>query len=102
MAEKSAWGHRRGPFALVLALFHTLLAIPRARAIKYRQENQEAVGGFFSQIGELYVVHHLWGRLGTLQGPSASPLSPLSLFIGSANTLVPFWSSRSSRERYYL
>nr|XP_056715027.1 protein NipSnap homolog 1 [Euleptes europaea] len=31
-----------------------------ARAIKHRQENQEAVGGFFSQIGELYVVHHLW------------------------------------------
>ncbi|NXP26748.1 NIPS1 protein, partial [Scytalopus superciliaris] len=31
-----------------------------ARAIKYRQENQEAGGGVFSQIGELYVVHHLW------------------------------------------
>nr|XP_033812873.1 protein NipSnap homolog 1 [Geotrypetes seraphini] len=31
-----------------------------ARAIQHRQENQEAVGGFFSQIGELYVVHHLW------------------------------------------
>jgi hypothetical protein len=31
-----------------------------ALAIKYRQENQETVGGFFSQIGELYVVHHLW------------------------------------------
>lgn len=31
-----------------------------ARAIKHRQENQEAVGGFFSQIGELYVVYHLW------------------------------------------
>uniref|UniRef100_A0A672YJC8 Nipsnap homolog 1 (C. elegans) n=1 Tax=Sphaeramia orbicularis TaxID=375764 RepID=A0A672YJC8_9TELE len=31
-----------------------------ARAIKYRQENSEAVGGFFSQIGDLYVVHHLW------------------------------------------
>ncbi|XP_057688105.1 protein NipSnap homolog 1 [Corythoichthys intestinalis] len=31
-----------------------------ARAIKYRQENNEAVGGFFSQIGDLYVVHHLW------------------------------------------
>ncbi|XP_062873921.1 protein NipSnap homolog 1 isoform X2 [Trichomycterus rosablanca] len=31
-----------------------------ARAIKHRQENNEAVGGFFSQIGELYVVHHLW------------------------------------------
>lgn len=34
----------------------------RARAIKYRQENSEAVGGFFSQIGDLYVVHHLWGE----------------------------------------
>ncbi|CAN0332654.1 protein NipSnap homolog 1-like [Lampetra fluviatilis] len=31
-----------------------------ARAIRYRQENSEAVGGFFSQIGELYNVHHLW------------------------------------------
>ncbi|XP_028270716.1 protein NipSnap homolog 1-like [Parambassis ranga] len=31
-----------------------------ARAIKYRQDNNEAVGGFFSQIGDLYVVHHLW------------------------------------------
>uniref|UniRef100_A0A3Q2NW38 Nipsnap homolog 1 (C. elegans) n=1 Tax=Fundulus heteroclitus TaxID=8078 RepID=A0A3Q2NW38_FUNHE len=31
-----------------------------ARAIKHRQENDEAVGGFFSQIGDLYVVHHLW------------------------------------------
>lgn len=39
-----------------------LLLCARARAIKYRQENQEAVGGFFSQIGELYVVHHLWGK----------------------------------------
>lgn len=34
----------------------------RARAIKYRQENNEAVGGFFSQIGHLYVVYHLWGE----------------------------------------
>lgn len=50
-------------------------AVSRARAIKYRQENQEAVGGFFSQIGELYVVHHLWGRLETLKGP----VCPLSL-----------------------
>ncbi|KAL2092512.1 hypothetical protein ACEWY4_012310 [Coilia grayii] len=31
-----------------------------ARAISSRQENNEAVGGFFTQIGELYVVHHLW------------------------------------------
>uniref|UniRef100_A0A8B9K0M7 Nipsnap homolog 2 n=1 Tax=Astyanax mexicanus TaxID=7994 RepID=A0A8B9K0M7_ASTMX len=31
-----------------------------ARAIRYRQHNREAVGGFFSQIGSLYMVHHLW------------------------------------------
>ncbi|XP_008307441.1 protein NipSnap homolog 2 [Cynoglossus semilaevis] len=31
-----------------------------ARAIGYRQHNREAVGGFFSQIGSLYMVHHLW------------------------------------------
>ncbi|KAA0720550.1 Protein NipSnap -like protein 2 [Triplophysa tibetana] len=31
-----------------------------ARAIEFRQQNQEAVGGFFSQIGRLYMVHHLW------------------------------------------
>uniref|UniRef100_A0A671QJT6 Protein NipSnap homolog 2-like n=1 Tax=Sinocyclocheilus anshuiensis TaxID=1608454 RepID=A0A671QJT6_9TELE len=29
-------------------------------AISYRQHNREAVGGFFSQIGDLYMVHHLW------------------------------------------
>lgn len=31
-----------------------------ARAIRFRQENSEAVGGFFSLVGELYVVHHIW------------------------------------------
>ncbi|KAI4882498.1 hypothetical protein NFI96_018892 [Prochilodus magdalenae] len=31
-----------------------------ARAIELRQQNNEAVGGFFSQIGSLYMVHHLW------------------------------------------
>lgn len=68
----------------------TLSAISRARAIKYRQENQEAVGGFFSQIGELYVVHHLWGRSGTFQELSVCPLSPLSLYKpeGYISTLV--------------
>ncbi|CAI5795096.1 NIPSNAP domain-containing protein [Podarcis lilfordi] len=33
-----------------------------ARAIGFRQDDKEAVGGFFSQIGQLYMVHHLWGR----------------------------------------
>ena len=73
VTEKPAWGPRRGPSAPALASAPHSSAIPRARAIKYRQENQEAVGGFFSQIGELYVVHHLWGRLGTPQEPSVAP-----------------------------
>ena len=37
--------------------------VHRARAIEFRQQNSEAVGGFFSQIGDLYMVHHLWGEL---------------------------------------
>lgn len=43
----------------------------RARAIKYRQENNEAVGGFFSQIGDLYVVHHLWGEFAAHKLPQS-------------------------------
>ncbi|KAF2882459.1 hypothetical protein ILUMI_23684 [Ignelater luminosus] len=31
-----------------------------ARAINYRRNNSEAFAGFFSQIGRLYNVHHLW------------------------------------------
>lgn len=47
----------------------------RARAIGYRQHNREAVGGFFSQIGNLYMVHHLWGNNNTsvMQNYTPSP-----------------------------
>nr|XP_039248148.1 protein NipSnap homolog 1-like [Styela clava] len=31
-----------------------------ARGISNRQTNNEAVGGFFSEIGDLNIVHHLW------------------------------------------
>ncbi|KAL1110471.1 hypothetical protein AAG570_007999 [Ranatra chinensis] len=31
-----------------------------ARAINYRRQNQEAFAGFFSQVGRLYNVHHIW------------------------------------------
>ncbi|NWY06171.1 NIPS1 protein, partial [Nothoprocta ornata] len=73
LLEFSFWNEplpRRGPHVYELRTYK-LKASPGtmiewgnnwARAIKYRQENQEAVGGFFSQIGELYVVHHLWGE----------------------------------------
>ncbi|NWI02468.1 NIPS1 protein, partial [Tichodroma muraria] len=53
-----------------------------ARAIKYRQENQEAVGGFFSQIGELYVVHHLWGK-------GCHPGGPLALGLAGGSGCQP-------------
>ena len=33
----------------------------REQGIKYRGK-EEAVGGFFSQIGQMHVVHHLWGE----------------------------------------
>lgn len=33
-----------------------------ARAISFRRENDEAFAGFFSQIGRLYNVHHIWGK----------------------------------------
>lgn len=31
-----------------------------ARAINFRKHNNEAFAGFFSQIGRLYNVHHIW------------------------------------------
>lgn len=31
-----------------------------ARAINHRRSNDEAFAGFFSQIGRLYNVHHIW------------------------------------------
>lgn len=31
-----------------------------ARAINFRRGNDEAFAGFFSQIGRLYNVHHIW------------------------------------------
>ncbi|CAH8551257.1 unnamed protein product [Heterobilharzia americana] len=31
-----------------------------AQAIKVRSKNNEAVAGFFSHIGDMHVVHHLW------------------------------------------
>ena len=41
-------------------LIHVLL--DRGQAIQIRQEEDDAVAGLFSQIGELYVVHHIWGK----------------------------------------
>lgn len=31
-----------------------------AQGLKFRQENNEAVCGFFSHIGNLHQCHHLW------------------------------------------
>ncbi|KAK7487907.1 hypothetical protein BaRGS_00020808 [Batillaria attramentaria] len=34
-----------------------------ARGIKSRTTNNEPVAGFFSQMGDLYTVHHIWVRM---------------------------------------
>uniref|UniRef100_A0A8C4QVY3 Nipsnap homolog 1 (C. elegans) n=1 Tax=Eptatretus burgeri TaxID=7764 RepID=A0A8C4QVY3_EPTBU len=70
LLEFSFWNEpqpRAGPNIYELRSYHlkpgTLIEWGNnwARAIRYRQDDDEPVGGFFSQIGELNVVHHLWG-----------------------------------------
>ena len=39
-----------------------LFPFSRGKAILIRQKEDDAVAGLFSQIGELYVVHHIWGE----------------------------------------
>ena len=34
----------------------------RVKGLKARQDNQEPVAGYFSHIGELYTVYHIWGE----------------------------------------
>nr|CAB3264335.1 protein NipSnap homolog 1 [Phallusia mammillata] len=67
--EFSFWNEvvpREGPNIYELRTYHlkpgTLLewANNWARGIRARQQSNEAVGGFFSEIGPLSVVHHLW------------------------------------------
>ncbi|KAK1790127.1 hypothetical protein P4O66_013966, partial [Electrophorus voltai] len=60
-----------------------------ARAISYRQQNREAVGGFFSQIGHLYMVHHLWGKGSVLCTHCMCVLSSRELETGHMD-YVPF------------
>lgn len=32
------------------------------KGINYRRDFQQDVGGWFTQVGSLYVVYHLWGK----------------------------------------
>ena len=52
----------RTAFNLVLHITNNAFCLQRARGIESRRENNEPVGGFFTQLGEQYVIHHLWGR----------------------------------------
>lgn len=67
--EFSFWNEieaREGPNIYELRTYHlkpgTMIewANNWARGIQKRQKNSEAVAGFFSEIGDLNVVHHLW------------------------------------------
>lgn len=46
-----------------------------ARAINYRRNNDEPFAAFFSQIGRLYNVHHIWCKL------------TLSILVSQSNTI---------------
>ena len=44
--------------------------VQRARGLQFRKG--EDVAGFFSQIGDLYTVHHVWGEyVGVMIGSHA-------------------------------
>ena len=45
------------------------LSALRARGLRARQEAKECVAGYFSHIGELYNVHHFWGKCRRLGVP---------------------------------
>uniref|UniRef100_A0AAQ4RGD0 Nipsnap homolog 2 n=1 Tax=Gasterosteus aculeatus aculeatus TaxID=481459 RepID=A0AAQ4RGD0_GASAC len=63
LLEFSFWNEpvpREGPNIYELRSYQLRVGNALARAIRFRQHNSEAVGGFFSQIGNLYMVHHLW------------------------------------------
>lgn len=59
-----------------------------ARAISYRRENDEAFAGFFSQIGRLYNVHHIWGMYNLKEPLDSVLISYIDLYSlhGSAVT----------------
>jgi hypothetical protein len=62
----------------------------RARGLKSRKEKNEAVAGLFSQIGELYTVHHLWGEFSGWgrQGGMISGIMEVSGLMLVHNSLV--------------
>ena len=45
----------------ILSMFCMTFPSFRKSGIQYRKD--ESVGGWFSQIGEMHQVHHLWGKL---------------------------------------
>ena len=51
-----------------------------ALALRFRQDGNEAVGGFFSQIGQLYMVHHLWGMFFSLMAVLHGQLPLVSIY----------------------
>jgi hypothetical protein len=57
-----------------------------ARAINFRRNNNEAFAGFFSQIGRLYNVHHIWCKFITLIN------SKFILVIDNIVQTVPYFS----------
>lgn len=47
-------------YLYICTMYNDNLCTVRMQGIKYRGK-EEAVGGWFSQIGQMHVAHHLWG-----------------------------------------
>ena len=59
LSSSSLWSSLFTKIRTVNLTFNAL----RARGLRARQEGNEPVAGYFSHIGDLYNVHHFWGKL---------------------------------------
>lgn len=53
-----------------------------ARAIHFRRNNNESFAGFFSQIGRLYNVHHIWCQQAVFLWQSFGLFCYIKLILG--------------------
>ena len=63
MFSSSSWSVRLSFLFIQIRIINLTFNALRARGLRARQEDNEPVAGYFSHIGELYNVHHFWGKL---------------------------------------
>ena len=60
----------------------------RVKGLKHRREKDEAVSAYFSHIGELYQVHHLWCEYADVVSRQESCLSCTLAYRAILTTLL--------------